>query len=952
MRLARERIALTIARRTSVRARGRSILIAAMVALPIAGMAGAALVATSMSPTAAERITTELGNTQAQLRIVSPPNSSLVQTPNGLTFNWGNTDGSVSDEPTEQPASLFAPGTRILPILETSVSATTATGIGTFTAFEGPSWDPSFAGKSVVTAGRTPQADNEVMVTAATLPRLGVKLGDTVELDAPDPVTVTVVGVLDYRPAATSEQIFFGRTGALSDMTADDRLQASAYYLPDTVLDWAAVQKLNGEGAVVLSRSVLLNPPPANEVKVQNSIDGSFVGILALAGIFGGFAAFEVILLAGAAFTVTARQQQRTLATIASVGATRSTLFRILSASGLVLGAIGGVVGVALGIGAGAAFMALTDNGSSTQYYGFHLPWLLMLAIVAFALLIGWVSALMPARNASRFDIVSALRGSRRPPTSGRRRPITGLILLGLGVGITLAGGLLLLALLDAGQGIPGGHPLLWVPIAMLIVGPVLAQLGLILCAPLVLRVIARLMGRSRVGARLASQDAARNPGRSVPALAAIMTTVFVAVFAMAMLSSSEVNSRAHYQYGAVLGAVRASLSYQDWSSTGPGETKHYEHPHAVIEAIRSTLPVKDVRILSSVAEPQEVFSPTPEQKLSAAAAAKDYAVPVVPPQNLCPFSPGSPDFNEQTLNDPASAEAKAARADPRCDSSYAASSFGLPHIWVGDAGDLAMVLGRAPSSAAKHTLADGGAVSLYPDYLSGHTLSISWWSAAQLADKARGTTVKAPVRTNVLDAVLDAPEHPLYFGVFVSSTTADAIGLDYEESLVMASTATMPTTAQSDALTQAMASLPDNRRGEIYAQIERGPQPFATVWVWGLVGLSALIAVAAAAVAIGLARFDGRQDDATLSSLGAGRRIRRDFAFWQALVITGAGAVLGAAMGLVPALALSANADMPFAPPWLQVAVIAVALPLVIALGNWLFTRTSRVSARRVTIA
>ena len=171
-------------------------------------------------------------------------------------------------------------------------------------------------------------------------------------------------------------------------------------------------------------------------------------------------------------------------------------------------------------------------------------------------------------------------------------------------------------------------------------------------------------------------------------------------------------------------------------------------------------------------------------------------------------------------------------------------------------------------------------------------------------------------------------------------------------DSLVMASTTAMPTTAQSDALTAAISSLPDNREGRINAQVERGPQPFAAIWVWGLVGLSALIAIAAAAVAIGLARFDGRQDDATLSSLGAGRRTRRDFAFWQALVITGAGAVLGAGTGLVPALALSANTAMPFAPPWLQIAFTAFVLPLIIAAGNWLFTRSSRVSARRVTVA
>jgi hypothetical protein len=60
----------------------------------------------------------------------------------------------------------------------------------------------------------------------------------------------------------------------------------------------------------------------------------------------------------------------------------------------------------------------------------------------------------------------------------------------------------------------------------------------------------------------------------------------------------------------------------------------------------------------------------------------------------------------------------------------------------------------------------------------------------------------------------------------------------------------------------------------------------------------------------------------------------------------------LGAGMGLVPALALGANADTPFVAPWLQIGLTALALPLAIACGSWLFTRRSRISARRVTIA
>jgi putative ABC transport system permease protein len=121
---------------------------------------------------------------------------------------------------------------------------------------------------------------------------------------------------------------------------------------------------------------------------------------------------------------------------------------------------------------------------------------------------------------------------------------------------------------------------------------------------------------------------------------------------------------------------------------------------------------------------------------------------------------------------------------------------------------------------------------------------------------------------------------------------------------------------------------------------------------VWAVVGLTSLIAIASAAVAIGLARFDGRQDDSILASLGANRLVRRGFAFWQALVITGVGAVFGAALGVLPALALSANPGIPFDPPWLEIAVTAAVLPLAIACGSWLMASRTHSILRRATIA
>jgi putative ABC transport system permease protein len=587
--------------------------------------------------------------------------------------------------------------------------------------------------------------------------------------------------------------------------------------------------------------------------------------------------------------------------------------------------------------------MAITADGRSNQYYGFHLPWLGFLAAVVFAVLIGWIASLLPARTTSRFDVVAALRGARKPPAPSTRRPVVGLVMLLGGIGLTLVGGILLAILTEAGRNMPYGHPLQWIPIVMLIIGPILAQLGLVLCGPLLLRVVARVLRRSGLGARLAARDSARNPGRAVPALAAIMTTVFVAVFGMCIAAGGEVSSRANYQYAMPLGTVQVPLVTVDFDSIGMPSPTPYPHPAAVETAIRDSVHVDRMQRLATV--PDWIPGTDPAQ-----AVAEEVAIPVISPEYLCPGDSASPDYDNGL--DLTTAEGRDVLLnDWRCQGYYLQMfGIGTGHLFVSDASGLELALGRKPSTEALRTLADGGAVSLYRQYVKDHSFSISWWTPTQANEIHSPQGPGTPLRTETLDAVVELPEQPYNFGVFITKATADRLGLDYEASMVLASTKTMPTTQERDALYQAISDLPDND-GSMGTNIETGPADFAGPWVWGLLGLAGLIAIASSAVAIGLARFDGRQDDATLSALGAGRLVRKNFAFWQAIVIAGLGSVLGAATGLVPAWALGA-VGLPFAPPWLPIGITVVALPLVIACGSWLLATRSKVSARRVAIA
>ena len=174
---------------------------------------------------------------------------------------------------------------------------------------------------------------------------------------------------------------------------------------------------------------------------------------------------------------------------------------------------------------------------------------------------------------------------------------------------------------------------------------------------------------------------------------------------------------------------------------------------------------------------------------------------------------------------------------------------------------------------------------------------------------------------------------------------TAADLGLDVVEYRVLAAVGAPPSTAQMDAVRASLRALAGQ---DLLVRYEAGPADTIGTTGWAVVALAALVALGASAVALGLARADGRRDDVTLSSIGASPVVRRNFAFWQALVIVGGGAFIGGLLGLAPIAAISLAGAMPFAPPWWQVIAIVVVLPIGIAVGSWLLTGRSRFTVGR----
>jgi putative ABC transport system permease protein len=143
---------------------------------------------------------------------------------------------------------------------------------------------------------------------------------------------------------------------------------------------------------------------------------------------------------------------------------------------------------------------------------------------------------------------------------------------------------------------------------------------------------------------------------------------------------------------------------------------------------------------------------------------------------------------------------------------------------------------------------------------------------------------------------------------------------------------------AQEDTLRQALTGLDQSA----YLYVERGYQVPGSekVVLWILFGLGGVLMLGGTLTATFLALSDARPDLATLSAVGASPRTRRGVAAAYAVAVGLVGAVLGAAVGFIPGIAITYPLTRSFTGepgpshyldvPWLFIAALVVALPLL----------------------
>lgn len=932
------RVAMRMARRDIRRHKGRSLLIILLIMMPVAGMTGAATLYQSVQRTPAEQVEFELGATQARFRSMPAQNSRFVQSPvDDQRFASAEYERDPLFSPGD-PKDVLPPGYEVLTEAALTVTATSGGAEVNLMARAVDALNPAFAGKFTLLEGRSPSGPDEVLVSRGLLERFGLRLGDTLTTSAG---TFAAVGRLRDAAFSDGNVMLFLKPGQGS---VAPPVNATLYYLAGGApVLWPQIVELNSRGVAVLSRSVVLDPPPAQNPDPFGSrndwptyLTGGLVGSLAL---------LEVGLLAGAAFAVGAKRQVRELALLAASGAEAPTIRSVVTAAGLWLGAVAVLGGAALGLAGAAGVVFWVRLHGSVRLAGFHPDTLLTGTAMLMGLLACALAALVPARQVARQAALGALKSGRAPAVSGKWPVRIGGGLLVLAAAMLAVGGFLGLVGDDLDE-LMARVPMV---AALLTGGAVLTVVALVLLTGGFVSVLTRRTGWMPLPLRMAARDSARNRTRTVPAVAAVLAAATLASVAMVLAASQlEDAKRTHYwsahQFQTVLPLTMAGPPVAASAEGGEDQGRGAPVSRAVDPAALSAVVRRSLETVEWTQPLAAVAGPRCDMRATATGAVSSEGNPA----GCLRYGLGTPAANEC----PATPQGRIKDAsDWRCRGSMfpAGISGRFPQLIVGGIDELRAVLGREPGPESRDALANGGIAVSNPVFVNDGQATLE----ATDIRKPRPAVGQAfqgyeVVSTTRLPAVVDVPVAPVpYYGV-ISPQTAARLGLTVEPGALVVQLGGLPGNAEQDKVSAALSTFYGVPGMSL--NVERGIAADSSALLWVIVGLSALITLSAAGITTGLALADARNDHMTLAAVGAAPGLRRSLAAAQSLMTAGLGTLLGLAAGVVPA-ALTVAATRMYAGatiPWMQLLALLVAVPLTGSVLAWMFTQARLPMSRR----
>ncbi len=487
-----------LARRDLRRTPLLTLLMMAMIALPVAATVGASILFATQTGTPAQRAEARMG--QADLRLDD------LGSPDGTAFT------------SDAVRALLPTGSR----LEATgfEQATLSAGGGAFRLdLQAVDLDGLAEGMFPVLSGRAPAAPDEVALSTPALVAGALVVGDRADL-----------GDLGLR-RIVGQIVDADATSVPLAVVAPGPGVTPAAWLVDLPPGLDAADVADG------LRQDVEGLAPLTRADAGGLSDNQAAAVLVL----GGFALVEAALVVSASFAVSIRRRQRDLGLLAVGGASPRHLRASVWTSGLTVGVAGAVVGVTAGLAGVRLALPWIAGRADRVVTGLVVPPSSLVVPLLLGTATAVVAALVPARGAIRLPVAVALANRRPPSRPSRRWAVAGMLLVVSGVACVAVTSAVVatLPLPDAVRGlaVPGG----------VLLGSVLGVLGVGAASPWLLERLGRLAPRLPLGLRLAVRDTGRFRTRNGPVVTAVVAGLAGSIALGTVLGSMETRNRAAY---------------------------------------------------------------------------------------------------------------------------------------------------------------------------------------------------------------------------------------------------------------------------------------------------------------------------------------------------------------------------------------------------------------------
>ncbi|WP_420175235.1 ABC transporter permease [Luteococcus sp. OSA5] len=363
--------------------------------------------------------------------------------------------------------------------------------------------------------GRAPRADDEIVVDPQSLKKSGHQVGDRARVITPTlgtlDVSIVGSGTMGEGSSAGAQYIFFTTKRAQQIFLEGKNTFSSLWVVTEPDADRAAV-------AAEVQQLLPQGYQARDGQEVADETSSAIGDALQFANLFPlVFAAISLLVatfLIVNTFTILVAQRSRELALFRAMGASKHQLRTTVLTEAFVVGLVSSAIGLFGGLGIAQLILrGMAAGGWDLGSAPVRLGWPAIVASLLTGTLVTVLSALGPARRATRISPVEAMASSRTEAEHGLgRRAVVGIVLACLG-----GAGMALGVLTEISR------PVLWAGIGM-----ALAMIGIAIASPLVGRPVVWAVSRlnrllfGEVG-RLAELNSVRQPRRTAATASALM---------------------------------------------------------------------------------------------------------------------------------------------------------------------------------------------------------------------------------------------------------------------------------------------------------------------------------------------------------------------------------------------------------------------------------------------